>query len=651
MSEQEGVGYLASPGLSNGLSITESNSRRLSGLSHQLRDPSLSRPSVVSIAITRHTASFSSCYTTPGVAPPVLTISDLPQPVLSSYHTQAVRSKGPPLQWGATPRAAVPDSLLHLPAAHPVRKSSVTFVDDRRPSLPISIPASSVGGYSRRGSAIDPNFDFSRSEPGPSHLSQPWDFDFDDMLAHGGFLLGGYSAPPGTSDHVRSSQGPDSTDGPDPFLSMVAADDPEYAASKIAWSIRLKTTVDTEPSFGRTAAIWTCPLLGTYRISQLSKPEPSGLCIYITSLGVSTSDSVFPTVRVLMNVSKDTSIFFQHTLSEFEGTVKAVDCEDGIMLASRALHEEVYLQRQREELASRAVTAVIELPGISGETQRIPPKLKKRPSSISRLGQSSTGDSVYRSRPQQANLMDFVKRAFKFPPPILPDSRAPPSPTALSPVLSRPSVSTLTEQKLMKEPQPFTMLMDVGPEDVCMIVSFRSEKTNDKQHPDSRDALVDPNAKNPQNQEGGMSTAHLLICYVPWVITSSIPMSPAQELRHQHFNEDLAAFYAKFRSYRILARPIQQDELPVPQRSSPPKSRSQRRVPLQLIGFCESPLQGVEFVPETLREVGLTKMKEADGVWHQYPEEWKNTVVTPGGRQAMHMIWAGCVALSGLGRI
>ncbi|KZO93154.1 hypothetical protein CALVIDRAFT_268904 [Calocera viscosa TUFC12733] len=650
MAEREDDGYLASSSSNNGLSVNGEDSRRPSAISFQIQ-AFAPRSSIISVASTRHTGSFSSVFTSPSVAPPILTFPSVPQPVLSSRRAGDVHARGPSPAWGASPRAAAPTAFLNLPSS-PIRKASVTFADERRPSLPISIPASSVGGFSRRGSGIEATFDLSRSEPGPSH--QPWDLSVEDIFGGGGFMLGGYSAPAGCmSELVKSSQVEETSQGRDPFLSMVEADDPAYAAGKVAWSIRLKTTVDTDLSFGRSAAIWTCPLLGDFRVSQPYKEGRSGPSIYVTTLSLAGSDSALPTVRVRMDVGKETAIYLQQTLSEFETTTKSMDTlETRILLATRTLHEEAYIRKQREELTRRATAAVGDLSAIhrSDETQMNRPRFAKRSSSISRLAQTLTGHHIRQPRPQQPNIMEFVKRAFGFKRPIDPQCRCSLSPPILSPVLFQSSVRTVADTKQTDESPTFTMLMDVGPEDVCMVVPIDGGKSDNSDVFQASPKPMESTAREVPHRVTRLNPGRLLICYVPWVITSSVPMSPAQELRHQGFNEDLAALYAKFRSYRILARPMEASET---SRSyqSPRGFRPGHGTPLQLIGFCESPLQGVEFVPETLRAVGICEMKDDQGVWYPSPDEWKNMVVTSGGREVMHLIWAGCVALSGLGRI
>ncbi|KZT61944.1 hypothetical protein CALCODRAFT_303710 [Calocera cornea HHB12733] len=653
MAKHEDDGYLASSSSNNELSVNGGDSLRPSAISFQV-PATIPRPSVISIASTRHTGSFSSVFTSASIAPPIITIPDVPQPTLTTRRADIGRLRGLPPTWGASPRAAAPSAFLNLPSS-PIRKSSVTFADERRPSLPISIPASSVGGYSRRGSGMDSNFvDLSKSEPGPSRIEHPWELNMEDIFSSGGFILGGYSAPAGVmSEQVKSSRQDDHPHGRDPFLSMVETDDPEYAATKVAWSIRLKATVETELSFGRSAAIWTCPLLGSFRVSQVCKEGQGGPSIYVTTLGLSSSDPdpAFPTVRVTMKVGKDTSIQLQPSVSEFETTGKSMDVlEKRIILATRILHEEAYIRQQREERSRRATAAIGELSAVlSSEDTITRRRLAKRSSSISRFAQTLAGRLPSQSRSQQPNVMEFMKRAFGFKRPLRGDHRGSLSPPALSPGLSRPSVSTIADMKQIDDIPSFTAFEDVNADDIYMVLSLPRRKVDNREQVESAQGPAESAPRLMPHQSQLVSASQLLICYIPWSIVSSVPMSPAQELRHQSFNEDLAALYAKFRSYRILARPMEEGELS--RNGQPPGQARSSGPPLQLIGFCEGPLQGVEFIPETLRAVGICEMKGKQGVWHPSTDEWMDMVVTPGGHEVMHLIWAGCVALSGLGRI
>ncbi len=208
-------------------------------------------------------------------------------------------------------------------------------------------------------------------------------------------------------------------------------------------------------------------------------------------------------------------------------------------------------------------------------------------------------------------------------------------------------MSTLSSDDKQADIPAYSLLKDVDREDMCMVISLENS-CEDSNRGSSNPIESDPRPL-PHRAHSSM-TGSLLICYKQRCITSSVPMSPAQELRHQGFNEDLAVLHARFRSYKIMARPLQEQETSCINRL-PRSMGTENEVPLQMIGFCDSPLQGVQFLPETLHALGVCDMQDDEGVWHESPNEWRNVVITPSGQEVMHLIWAGCVALSGLGKI
>ncbi|CAE6372799.1 unnamed protein product [Rhizoctonia solani] len=492
----------------------------------------------------------------------------------------------------------------------------------------------------------------------------------------------------------------------DTFLSMVRQLDTEYARRRNKWSFRQEPRRAYDYDLDPDEEVWACEPVGTCwvgkdREAMHTEAGPKPVIIKPLQPQVSPKSQTTPQERRAdIRVCRDEKRPMWKLSVLPAGSQSTIPVK--IMLATKAMHLKVASAPLRSEGRRRGHTVhadSFEMNSSSGELGPIDELTHPKTSHAVAFDTLTDAELDHAGR-RHITFSERIRRAFgsESPPPthaqptfsppwlmMAPQSAkeeqirqirelhsafravgllTPPKPGGKDPNQPHAIKAVRTpDEKPAHHETPASIIEDIPADALCMTIplwQFRGSSTKDKEEELGLTSVGVPVSER----------EYLLVYFVPLGAADAPTPAPASRLSKKRSRGNLdrrssnsisaAASWAKGRrtAFHVVARVLTASELVAtglrhpstlpPSSLASSSSRSaadrKRRAFPSVIAMCNGTGTSVEFVPEGLDRLGLCTPSYE---WQSEAERFPG--LTPVGVEVVEMVWAGCVAVLGIG--